>query len=524
MLSDMPDTHLPHSDPENSKEETRTFLRNAYAVRLAFDLLTQDTTPLSRVVEHVHIALGSCRRDVTFEWDLPPLIEKLPTKNPELKELLERYQEKMDDLVIPLIPIRKGRILSKFDIQNSDGTAVYLCDRHEAKSYTKRLLTAAWTQFEDSLTVAPTDVQRKELSACGSDYIKIAELDASAAKDTLADVAQRVHNLNLRFTDDGRRRVLHLGRYFAKRYVFWLRLNAKPGTRVRLDFSYRHRFAADYEPKQISNFFGLLSWVKQFIGQEPSRHVVPISFHGLTRGYHFELEVPQDCYVTSQHFMLEGDRNRRRVRQRASFDAHAKSYGASIAGEDESGGSFSHLYAHNLPSVVRKQVYASVHVAERPPGTTAIVLWLSVFAALSAVMLTRLWNALAATDLQGIDIAALFVALPGLAAAWFARVFQHEGRYRVPFVSRAGLAITGLATAYLVVAVLLRRSVCAPNKSTGAFGEFCTTGFQQVSSAPLLAVVTWVLLSTTLLLTAMRVGMHMRYRLHQSKIVGRYGR
>lgn len=205
------------------------------------------------------------------------------------------------------------------------------------------------------------------------------------------------------------------------------------------------------------------------------------------------------------------------------FEAHAAKYGASIAGDDEPGASFTHLYAHRLPSVVRKQVYASVRVAERPPGTTAVVLWLSVLAALSAAVLTRLWTALAEMDLQGIDAAALFVALPGLAAAWFARVFQHEGRYRVPFASRAGLAVTGLSTAYLVIAVLLRRSICSP-KSDNKFAEFCTTGFKQVSSASSLIAVTGLLAATAILLAVMRVFMHVRYQRCQHKIISRYGR
>lgn len=360
---------------------------------------------------------------------------------------------------------------------------------------------------------------------CGKDFVKTAELDSVAAEEKFAEVAQRVNGVNLEFKTDGEglRRALSVGRYFTKRYLFWVRVEARPGSYLRIEYSYRTRFAAEYEAKKLNNLFGLVSVVKKFVGQEPSYLLIPVSRHGLTDSYHFEIQVPEDSYITHQSFALESDKGKSLKKQKENFRNYAAKEGSAVEGDDEAGGSFAHLYAHKLPSRVGEQVFASIHVRERPPGTTAIVLWLSVFSAISAAILHLLWPSITRVDLRGIDLAAIFAALPGLAAAWFSRIFQNEGRYRVPMVSRAGLMLSGIGTVYLIVAVLLQRGLCGVGDEQSGRPP-CPRWAEAVSSQNGLLIAMCLLSALALVLFVARVQMHVKYRNCQKVAVGKYGR
>jgi hypothetical protein len=270
----------------------------------------------------------------------------------------------------------------------------------------------------------------------------------------------------------------------------------------------------------LANLLGLLGGVKRFIGQEPNHYLIPVSRHGLASSYHFEMTIPDDCYVRSQGFVLEQDRSRSQKRQRENILKLASRTGGHIQGEDEAGAAFAHLYAYRLPSQVGNQVYASVALEERPPGTTAVVLWLAAFATMAAAVLYTVWPQVNQVDLRGIDIAALFAALPGVAAAWFSRAFQHEGRFRVPLVSRFGLAATGVSAALLVVIVLLRRGVCGgvgPNST-------CSPFVDAISSRSVLLGLLAFLAALTVCLLSIRVAMHVRYRRCQGRVFAKYSR
>jgi hypothetical protein len=520
---------LPQAAPKGQlPDNLRDRLREAYAVRLAYGLLSISSRPFSRVIETVDSTHGSHKRDISVEWELPTLADALPGSSRELTSAaLEECSSAIDYLTVPLMPMRKGSLLSKFQVHNADGSVVHICGRREARFNTRRLLTFIWDDFEDSIVRNErfTTEAAAILNNCGKQFVRTAEQSSLDAEKALRDIAQKVAGLELRYRNvDGPRRVLSLGRFFARRYLFWVRLAAHPGDYLRLEYSYRTRYDTGYDPPKAANALGLLSFVKRFIGQEPSHYLIPISRHGLASSYHFEMQVPEDCYIKHQCFVLEQDKKRSLKDQLANFRNYANKVGAIVEGDDEAGGTFAHLYAYNLSSEVRNQVFASIQIEERPPGTTSVVFWLALFATLASLLLYGLWPEVTQVDLQGIDLAALVVALPGLASIWFARAFQTEGRFRVPVVSRFGITAIGLSAAYLVLDVVLRRGLCSGHQANGSRGPSCSGFVNDISSRGVLLAVFLGLLTLTALLLVTRIAMHRRYRKRQGKVLAKYGR
>ncbi|QUF06666.1 hypothetical protein KCV87_11795 [Actinosynnema pretiosum subsp. pretiosum] len=127
-------------------------LKEVYALRLAFSLISLSAAPFSRVTERVRIGHGNCVRDVVVEWVLPKLLEALPGNIASLSsDYLLKCGEQMKDVVIPIMPIRKGNMLSDLRFSSSDGSVVHIYGRNEARSHTKKLLFIAWQEFEDSI-------------------------------------------------------------------------------------------------------------------------------------------------------------------------------------------------------------------------------------------------------------------------------------------------------------------------------------------------------------------------------------
>jgi hypothetical protein len=320
-------------------------------------------------------------------------------------------------------------------------------------------------------------------------------------------------------------RVRRLGRLLSKRHLIWARVAAAPGSPLRLNISYRTRYAADYETDFWHRKKKRLSIVvdnfRRFVGQDPAVFRIPVSFHSLARSYHFHLAAPPGTFVQNQHFFLERNVADKFDVQKAEFKQYYRKHDASVSGEDQAGGPLAHLYANNLPGTPGNQVYAFVRVLERPPGTTAAVTWISLVASIFLWLYWSTWQQFATSDTAGIDVAAFLIAIPGIVSVWFSKAFNSDLRPNIPLLNRLALATIGVTTVFTLVSVLLHRGICSAARAqnpTRPCPGLITGVFHQ--SAVLAAAVLVTLLTARLFVR--RVEMYRLYRHLQVSIANTY--
>jgi hypothetical protein len=105
-------------------------------------------------------------------------------------------------------------------------------------------------------------------------------------------------------------------------------------------------------------------------------------------------------------------------------------------GKEEAGGPYGHLYAYKVPLEIGRRTIVHAKLGERPPGSTATVLWLNLLSALIALVIGLRWQDIAVNQTS---LAAVALAFPGAVALWFSHLFQAEGRAHLPFVTRGSL-------------------------------------------------------------------------------------
>ncbi|RSM84062.1 hypothetical protein DL991_00795 [Amycolatopsis sp. WAC 01375] len=146
-------------------------------------------------------------------------------------------------------------------------------------------------------------------------------------------------------------------------------------------------------------------------------------------------------------------------------------------------------------------------------------MWLTLFASIFFWFYWLIWDRLVADDTKGIDVAALFVALPGLASIWFARAFKDDIRPRIPLVSRIGLLAVGMSAFYALLGVVVQRGVCNAELTNP-----CPSVLTSTFSHDVLFGVATSLTAITLWLIGRRFRFQKSYRQLQKKIIERYSR
>lgn len=497
----------------------------AYSTALAISMINGTDKPFSRIAENVEIDHGECRRRLTIDWHLPTLAEALPnndlTNNPEF---ISKFNELNPTLVLPVFIGRKGRLMNNFCVEGASGEKLYLCGTDGWLERTRIMLRTFWGVVD---LVPVTDAYTKgRLGELKRKYLELPTLEAEAATERVDSIVGELNTIGVPFYPEVLGRLRYVGSYIAKRHLIWLHLTCRPGQAVRLTISYRTRFSADYLPKPKNGRYQprsvyqrLDEWARRAVGQEPYEFRIPLAMHSLCTSYHFTQTAPPGTFFLEQRFAHESALTIPKNHQIDSFkETIRKCDQAKVQGKNEAGGPVAHLYARNLPSTVGDQIYAYTLLRERPPGTTALVMWLTLFASIFFWFYWYIWDGLVFDDTKGIDVAALFVALPGLASIWFSRAFKDDIRPRIPLVSRIGLLSVGMSAFYALLGVVVRRGVC------NAASPACTP------------IMTWVfsrevLLAAAVLLTVLTVWLFVRkrrfqtsYRQLQKNIIERYSR
>jgi hypothetical protein len=496
-----------------------------YSASLALDLLEAFAQPFKRVIEDVRIDHGECRRQLTIDWLLPKLADALPDHDlVKDQAFLGKFAELSPNLVVPVLSLRREFMMTDFSVRGPSGEQFYICGQDESIRHAQRLLRTLWQWVDDAATQSP-NVKREILDKAREDYLRLPSMPSGAARDTASAMAKLLAAADVALDPELLKRVLLFGRYMARYHIIWAHLPHQPGDGVRLTLSYRTRFAADYPPvrddvKGLGRFRlkrRIVNGVRRTLGQEPARFAVPVWMSASCRSYHFQMSAPPAMYVVSQGFVLARNLHQRDDEQQAAFSDYYKVNGAYVGENDESGGPVAHLYARDLPATADNQLYACVGVRERPPGSTALVMWLALLAAGFLWFYNAIWESLTSSDTSGIDHASLSVALLGTASAWFLHAFRGEAKPRFPLVSRVGLVFVGASTLYSLLAILVHRVTCSadsePVCSSAMSVAFSQTGLQVVA----------VLVSGVVCLLFWRwITFHREYRRLQMSSIERY--
>jgi hypothetical protein len=496
----------------------------AYSTKLALDLLEAYAQPFRRVVEDVCIDHGECRRKLTIDWRLPTLCEALP--GPKDAQLAAEFSEHISHVVVPMLPMRRDDMMSDFSAEAACGERLYVCGQDESVRHTQLVLRTLW-QWVEKAAADSVEVRASFLDKAREDFYALPGLSTDKANARMPEIQKHIAASNIRIDRPLLDRVLLIGRYVAKHHIIWLRLPCRPGDSTRLTLSYRTRFAADYAPRRggakgLGNyhlFRRTVDWARRVVGQEPYRFAIPVWMSSLCRSYHFQMSAPPAMYFLSQRFALEKNLHQSKEEQQRAFKAHYKGNGACVSGMDEAGGPVAHLYARDLPATADNKLYAYARVRERPPGSTALVMWLTLFTAGFMWFYWAIWTWLVGSDKNGIELASLSVALLGIASVWFSRAFRDDVRTRVPLVSRLGLFLVGSSTLYLLLTILVHGVTCTTDKN-GA--QICPTPWATVFSRWGLFVVAALVTGGVLWLFLRRIGFHREYQRLQLAAVARY--
>jgi hypothetical protein len=496
-------------------------ISEAYSTRLAIDLLEAYVQPFKRVVEDVRIDHGECRRQLTIDWRLPSLREALP----EIPFVADtRFSS--SSIVVPLWPLRRDHMMSDFRVEGPDGERLYVCGQDESVDHTRLVLRTLWQLVEIEASRS-SDARFALLAKAREDFCSLPELSAADATSRIPSIQECLTKSRAAVSPEVLTRVLLMARYVAKHHIIWMRLPCRPGDSVRLTVTYRTRFAADYAPRRGGSkglgdyhfFRRSVDWARRITGQEPYRFAVPVQMISLCRSYHFQMPAPPAMYFVSQRFVLENNLHQSLELQQAAFVEHYKVNGAQVGGMDEAGGPVAHLYARDLPPKADSKLYAYARVRERPPGSTALVMWLATLTAGFLWLYFVIWRWLVASDTKGIDLASLSVALLGVASIWFSRAFREDVRTRVPLVSKLGLLLVGGSTLYSLVTILLQRVTC---NATPHDGQVCATPLTNVFSRWGLFAVATLMTGAVIWLVIRRISYHREYRRLQVAAVARY--
>lgn len=522
------------SPPTSQENPEVTFnkVSRMYSMRLAYNFTTLKNRIYERVIERIKIESGAIRRNVFVDWTLPPLHQAAGEISQDLSaDMLDEMQSRINTVTVPVIIMRKGELLTDLSIINEDGSPVHICGRGEVESYAETVLLFAWNGFEEEIQKqSDLDIDDKveldSLEGLGKKYIEACKLDGAASDFALATIVESLEKLGvLDFGKMPLTKLLQIAQYFTRHRIVWAQVKSAPGQRLRLNYSFVTRFASEYSLAEDKNLLlAAAGKIRRFLGQNPSSSLVPISRHGVSDDYHFEASAPKDCYVRRQTFITEQFVGKSAKEQdRLLADKYDKS-GAKIEGMDEVGGPFVHLYANKLPVEVQYQTFALVRFGERPPGTIAAVLLMLIFSTFATGVYYILWEQVVRSDSQGIDLAALSVALPALTMVWFSRAFNDETRYRIPLLGRAFVGTVALVTMYALFTILARRGICSGKATDGKHIEPCPTWIESATSREALLAVFVLLVVATVSAIVYRVVSHVEYQKQQRAIFGKYGR
>lgn len=475
-----------------------------YAIMLARTLFIDYSRRYSRVVEKLSLGVDSCSRDIRTTLLLPSLDDLgYPDEGLEPRRV-----------IIPLTIMRRGQLYTGLTYTSESGP-VRIISRANSSRLTRGMLGAEWSRALKSLTdddrIAHGRIERLNRDVQPL-LVEVIEATPRVSRAAVTQVERHWSDaLASIFVADGPTAdqvecfasFLAVAARLSRRNILWAELKGQhPGDVVEFTYSYSTRFAGEYgsvfrKQNRLAKAYG--AW-KRFVGQPPSKIVVPISRHALTRSYHVTMEAPAYCFFNEFSFVDQLAAHS----SATAFQERAVSAGAQVGGVDEAGGATGHLYCYMMPSADRVHPAVRAHLMERPPGATASVAWLASFALGSAAFLA--WRYEDILGPQSSQWSVIALAAPGIAALWFGQLLQSDTRRLLAVVARLALMSTVAVSALIAGMIIIADS-----------------GGTVLYRWPFVWIICLTHLPITLAVWQQRVRFHMCYRRHQIRISRKYG-
>lgn len=505
-------------------------IEESYFLRLGMNLV--EGKPIyDRIIERVTLEGGYGTWEVSLDGLLPTLGEAFPSFD---DKLLDAVHARMKTVAVPLLVLLPGQLLTGLSVTSPDDVTVRLSGHVETRRRRDQMFSFAWQLFEEGIRphLKPEVADASEdLGSLGRRHKGCRLLDpakAVAEAKAIAGEMGRLADVTSQPVELLIDQMVRFVEYLTRHRLLWAEVGkARPGDRLRLSYSYITPYAHDVSSGPVGLVRRNLGRARSFVGQDPMTRTIPAVRVGHARSYHFETTVPPDCYVRGQSFVLSdepldgaGGRTEKGDRTEAvDWKGHVAEHGATTVGVDTAGQPFVHLYARDLPQHATRPIQARITFAERPPGTTAVVLWMLLFATSASGAYWFLWEQVTRAESRGVDLAALFVALPALALIWFARALRDDVRPRLPLVSRLGMVCTGLGSVYALASVLVYRSICVDKAFDGNALGRCPWGVKGLFGSVGVATASLVLGAMLLVVASYRVIAFVTYRGHLRKLM-----
>lgn len=360
-------------------------------------------------------------------------------------------------VVMPLMSLRRGSTIADLTTEDAASCQLVVLPRYLGRALSFELLFSPLalgdTDRTDQILARLDDPDRAEhrlFKILGRDQPTPLQEVTSIVVDIAVD-----YHLPL----FGYRRLLENATFLAKYFFHWIEVPGRPGELLTLSYSYRSPFRSQQRPAKLSTAArrSRRAHGPYLLLETPN----PTS----ARSYNLRMEAPAGHYVAQQTFLVPDnslpeslDRwgHFKRAISPAPAEATFQPLAAIVAGRaaqdvrvyDGVRGirGYVHMNVLNLDQkdVGRREVWASILLAERPPGSAG------VGAALAGMVLVLLWLTYwaGAADMSSArtDVAVVALGVPGLVALWLQDVIGGQAKAHVTALTKSLLWLSAAAS------------------------------------------------------------------------------
>ena len=406
---------------------------------------------LRRVVERASHEAGAIRRSVSAMVEIPS----------ELGRSHDSRNGQTQHLLVPLIYVRRGRLLSDFHV-SSDEARVSIVPRLEAQTLAEHCISGCWEAY-----VAPWAESDELVTLCESllsDAHKIptqSKLMGGRTRRRVLAALRRDAPEHAWSTEDAWNdfyAVGHVLGFFARNYILWAEVE-RTAQSPYLNIKYSYLEEVRIERRQGAARIG--SWFRTHVPPSPYALSVQTPLASHTPSYHLLTDAPGGKYVASLAF--EGQQvPMQNAGPQAGIDSTPE-IGDLI--EEPDGvlpsqiGAVGHLYLERKDSAGNANEKAWIRVRARfrdvPPGPLTFPAWLVLLAGIVSIGVGVNYDALADSPGNEVRLVALLLAVPTVAAT-FGRPHKPSSLFdRPPLLARLAIHWVGVSTTAIAVAVLL---------------------------------------------------------------------
>jgi hypothetical protein len=399
------------------------------------ELLSNQSQWTHRAVETVAVRDNALRRRCSLDITLPPISEEKPAAEKQ-EEAQETEAPAPIRYLIPILTPKRGELIDNLDVEDAAGNSLPVLCHTEHEHIAGLVLDGAADILLKDLGTGEQEQKNRFQEALRT--IPLAE------EDTAALFVQQLFGTARRSDLTASQQVLwDLCWVLAESYLLLTEIEATPGSRVLIKFSYDSPYFDEVGNKSRSE-----KW-RQRLGHSPYSFLIETPLATATESYHFRMTAPEKHFLRKQFFStpqaVTGTGDTDGLSKVSEYEPRP---GEMVVGQDAQGTPYSHLYATGLGESRNNPplLYARAIFYEIPMGTMGNVLFYSLVALISLVVVGAALPLFLASASGLTSIPALLLALPGFGALWLRPSVSSASLLRAPLASRVGIVVVGVVS------------------------------------------------------------------------------